>query len=155
MSRSADRFETMKPTSLITVEQHIMEEQRRYHPEASGDFSWLLSGITLATKIVAAHVRRAGLADVLGSDGLTNVQGETVQKLDVLANQALLHCLGTRGTVAIMASEENEQPIVVPRDRQHGKYVVIFDPLDGSSNIDVNVSVGTIFSVLRREPDPD
>ena len=155
MSRSADRFETMKPTSLITVEQHIMEEQRRYHPEASGDFSWLLSGITLATKIVAAHVRRAGLDDVLGSEGQTNVQGETVQKLDVLANQALLHCLGTRGNVAIMASEENEQPIVVPRDRQHGKYVVIFDPLDGSANIDVNVSVGTIFSVLRREPDPD
>jgi fructose-1,6-bisphosphatase I len=144
----------MKPTSLTTVQQHIMEEQRRYHPDASGDFSWLLSGITLATKIVAAHVRRAGLSGVLGSEHRTNVQGETVQKLDVLANQALMHCLGTRGTVAIMASEENEEPIVVPRDRQHGKYVVIFDPLDGSSNIDVNVSVGTIFSILRREPDP-
>ena len=145
----------MKPTSLITVQQHIMEEQRCYHPEASGEFSWLLSGITLATKIVAAQVRRAGLAGVLGSEDRTNVQGETVQKLDVLANQALLHCLGSRGTVAIMASEENEEPIVVPRDRQQGKYVVIFDPLDGSSNIDVNVSVGTIFSILRREPDPD
>ena len=144
----------MKPTSLTTVQQHIMEEQRRFHPAASGEFSWLLSGITLATKIVAAHVRRAGLAGVLGSEDRTNIQGETVQKLDVLANQALMHCLGTRGTVAIMASEENEEPIVVPRDRQHGKYVVIFDPLDGSSNIEVNVSVGTIFSILRREPDP-
>src|SRR5207253_93726 len=118
------------------------------------EFSWLLSGITLATKIVAAQVRRAGLADILGATGKENVQGEVVQKLDVLANQALHWCLGNRGNVAIMASEENEEPIVVPRDRQHGRYVVIFDPLDGSSNIDVNVSVGTIFSILRREPDP-
>jgi len=145
----------MKPTSLITVQQHIMEEQRRYHPHASGEFSWLLSGMTLATKMIAAQVRRAGLVDVLGSAERTNVQGETVQKLDVFANQALLHCLGNRGDVAIMASEENEEPIVVPRDRRQGKHVVIFDPLDGSSNIDVNVSVGTIFSILRREPDPE
>jgi fructose-1,6-bisphosphatase I len=78
-----------------------------------------------------------------------------VQKLDVIANQALLHCLGNRGNVAVMASEENAEPVVVPRDRKHGKHVVVFDPLDGSSNIDVNVSVGTIFSILRREPDPD
>ena len=132
-----------------------MEEQRRYHPHASGEFSWLLSGMTLATKMIAAQVRRAGLVDVLGSAERTNVQGETVQKLDVFANQALLHCLGNRGDVAIMASEENEEPIVVERDRRHGKHVVIFDPLDGSSNIDVNVSVGTIFSILRREPDPE
>jgi fructose-1,6-bisphosphatase I len=139
---------------LVTVQQHILEEQRRYRPHSSGEFSWLLSGITLATKIVSAQVRRAGLVDVLGSAGRSNVQGETVQKLDLLANEALLHCLGTRGNVAIMASEENEEPIVVPRDRVHGKYVVVFDPLDGSSNIDVNVSIGTIFSILRREPDP-
>jgi fructose-1,6-bisphosphatase I len=82
------------------------------------------------------------------------VQGEVQQKLDVLANQALLRCLGNRGNVAVMASEEDAEPLVVARDRQHGKYVVVFDPLDGSSNIDVNVSVGTIFSILRREPDP-
>src|SRR5438105_4593002 len=145
----------MATTPLMTVQQHILEEQRRRHPHASGEFSWLLSGITLATKIVAAQVRRAGLADILGATGKENVQGEVVQKLDVLANQALHWCLGNRGNVAIMASEENEEPIVVPRDRAHGKYVVIFDPLDGSSNIDVNVSVGTIFSILRREPDPD
>src|SRR5438067_9822032 len=144
----------MATTPLMTVQQHILEEQRRRHPHASGEFSWLLSGITLATKIVAAQVRRAGLTDILGSTGKENVQGEVVQKLDVLANQALHWCLGNRGNVAIMASEENEEPIVVPRDRQHGRYVVIFDPLDGSSNIDVNVSVGTIFSILRREPDP-
>jgi fructose-1,6-bisphosphatase I len=138
----------------MTIQQHIMEEQRRNHPQASGEFSWLLSGITLAAKIIASHVRRAGLADILGSAERSNVQGEAVQKLDVLANQALLHCLGMRGNVAVMASEEDEEPIVVERDREHGKYVVVFDPLDGSSNIDVNVSVGTIFSILRREPDP-
>jgi len=139
---------------LMTVQQHIMQEQRRRFPEASGEFSWLLSGITLAAKIIESKVRRAGLVDVLGSAGHTNVQGETQQKLDVLANQALLYCLGVRGNVAIMASEENEQPVIVERDRKHGKYVVVFDPLDGSSNIDVNVSVGTIFSILRRDVDP-
>jgi len=139
---------------LLTVQQHILEEQRRFHPQASGEFSWLLSGITLATKIVAAQVRRAGLAGILGVTRDINVQGEAVQKLDVIANQTLLQFLGNRGNVAIMASEENEDPVIVERDRKHGKHVVVFDPLDGSSNIDVNVSVGTIFSILRREPDP-
>jgi fructose-1,6-bisphosphatase I len=142
----------MKPTHLVTIQQHLMEEQRRRYPQASGEFSWLLSGITLATKIVADQVRRAGLVNVLGSAGSRNIQGETVQKLDLVANQALLHCLGSRGNVAVMASEEDDEPTVMPRDAEHGKYVVIFDPLDGSSNIDVNVSVGTIFSILRREP---
>jgi fructose-1,6-bisphosphatase I len=139
---------------LLTVQQHILEEQRRHHPDASGEFSWLLSGITLATKIVAAQVRRAGLAGILGVTRETNVQGEKVQKLDVIANETLLQFLGNRGNVAIMASEENADPVIVERDRKRGKYVVVFDPLDGSSNIDVNVSVGTIFSILRREPDP-
>jgi fructose-1,6-bisphosphatase I len=145
----------MKTPSLLTVEQHILEEQRRRHPQATGEFSWLLSGICLATKMIAAQVRRAGLSGILGGTGQTNVQGESVQKLDVLANQTLLHCLGTRGNVAVMASEEDEEPIVAARDRAEGRYVVVFDPLDGSSNIDVNVSVGTIFSILRREPDPE
>jgi len=143
----------MQVSALVTVEQHILEEQRRHHPRATGEFSWVLSGLTLAAKFIADQVRRAGLVDVLGATGQQNVQGECVQKLDVLANQALLRCLGSRGNVAVMASEEDEQPIAVPRDRRHGRYVVVFDPLDGSSNIDVNVSVGTIFSILRREPD--
>jgi fructose-1,6-bisphosphatase I len=142
------------PAPLMTVQQHILEEQRRHHPHASGEFSWLLSGITLATKIIADQVRRAGMGDILGAAGKVNVQGETVQKLDVLANQVLMQCLGNRGNVAVMASEEDEEPIIVERDRRHGKHVVVFDPLDGSSNIDVNVSVGTIFSVLTRDPDP-
>jgi fructose-1,6-bisphosphatase I len=142
------------PAPLMTVQQHILEEQRRHHPHASGEFSWLLSGITLATKIIADQVRRAGMGDILGAAGKVNVQGEAVQKLDVLANQVLMQCLGNRGNVAVMASEENEEPIIVERDRRHGKHVVVFDPLDGSSNIDVNVSVGTIFSILTRDPDP-
>jgi fructose-1,6-bisphosphatase I len=139
---------------LMTVQQHFLTEQRRLFPNASGEFSWLLSGITLATKMIASQVRRAGLVDIVGAVGGKNVQGEVVQKLDVLSNQALLHCLGNRGNVAVMASEEDEEPVVVERDWEHGKYVVVFDPLDGSSNIDVNVSVGTIFSILRREPNP-
>ena len=142
------------PNVFLTVQQHIQDEQRRHYPHASGEFSWMLSGITLATKIVAAQIRRAGLVDVVGSAGTSNVQGEVVQKLDLLANQALLTCLGNRGNVGVLASEENEDPVVVLPDPQHGKYVVIFDPLDGSSNIDVNVSVGTIFSIFRREQDP-
>jgi fructose-1,6-bisphosphatase I len=143
----------MQRNAFLTVQQHIQEEQQRLHPHASGEFSWLLSGITLATKIVAAQIRRAGLVDVIGSTGTTNVQGESVQKLDIIANQALLTCLGTRGNVGVLASEENDEPVVTLRDPRYGKYVVIFDPLDGSSNIDVNVSVGTIFSILRRDMD--
>src|SRR5919109_164101 len=113
----------MKPHHLMTVQQHIYEEQRRHHPQATGEFSWLLSGLTLATKLIADQVRRAGLVDILGAAGATNVQGEAVQKLDVLANQALLHCLGNRGNVGVMASEENEEPVIVHRDVDHGKYV--------------------------------
>jgi fructose-1,6-bisphosphatase I len=136
---------------IVTAQQHIQKEQMKHHPEAQGVFSWLLSAITLATKMVQAKIRQAGLLDVLGSAGEMNVQGETQQKLDVYANQALLHCLGSRDSVAMLVSEENEEPVTFDRDPQTGKYIVIFDPLDGSSNIDVNVSVGTIFSIYRRQ----
>jgi len=135
----------------VTAAQHIFEQQRSRFPQATGEFSWLLSGLTLAGKMVAAEVRRAGLVDILGSAGQVNVQGEEQQKLDVFANRALLHCLGHRGNVGIMASEENDDPLILLKDPERGKYIVVFDPLDGSSNIDVNVSVGTIFSILRRE----
>lgn len=136
---------------IVTVQQHILHQQKLHHPGASGSFSWLLSGITLATKMIAAKVRRAGLLDVLGSTESINVQGETQQKLDVYANQALIHCLGVRDNVAVLASEENDEPVSLNRKPGDGKYIVIFDPLDGSSNIDVNVSVGTIFSILQRD----
>lgn len=134
---------------LITVQQHILQEQRRF-AGASGEFSWLLSGITLATKLIEAKVRRAGLSDILGVQGATNVQGEIQQKLDVYANDMLLHALRVRESVALMASEENEHPILAHGGLPSAKYIVVFDPLDGSSNIDVNVSVGTTFSILKR-----
>jgi fructose-1,6-bisphosphatase I len=134
---------------LVTVQQHILQEQRRFSG-ASGEFSWLLSGITLATKLIEAKVRRAGLSDILGAGAVTNVQGEIQQKLDVYANEMLLHALKVRESVAILASEENEHPILAHGGSPNAKYIIVFDPLDGSSNIDVNVSVGTTFSILRR-----
>jgi fructose-1,6-bisphosphatase I len=136
---------------ITTVQQHILQQQQEIS-EASGRFSWLLSGITLATKMVEAKIRTAGLSDVLGAFGQTNVQGEQQQKLDVYANQALLHCLGLRDSVAALVSEEDEEPVTFDRSVETGKYVIVFDPLDGSSNIDVNVNVGTIFSILRKLP---
>jgi fructose-1,6-bisphosphatase I len=143
---------------IITAQQHFLQQQKRHFPGASGEFSWLLSGITLATKMIQAKVRRAGLVDVLGSHGQINIQGEEQQKLDVYANRALLHCLGVRESVGVLASEENEEPITLRESSAGAKYAIVFDPLDGSSNIDVNVSVGTIFSILRRPehaaPDP-
>lgn len=135
---------------ITTVQQHIVEQQYALYPEARGMFSWLLSGMTLATKMIQARIRRAGLLDVAGPAGEVNVQGEQQQKLDVFANQALLHCLSLRDSVAMLVSEENEEPVVFDRARDTGKYIVVFDPLDGSSNIDVNVPVGTIFSIFRR-----
>lgn len=135
--------------SIVTVEQHILLEQRKHSPQATGSFSWLLSGITLATKMTEARVRRAGLLDVAGAAGAINVQGEEQQKLDVYADEAMVHCLGVRENVAIIASEESEEAITFDGRSGSGKYVVLFDPLDGSSNIDVNVSVGTIFAILR------
>jgi len=136
-------------SSIITVQQHIMREQKRF-PGASGEFSFLLSGITLATKMIQAQVRRAGLTDVLGEHGDINVQGEVQQKLDILSNEALVHCLSARESIGVLASEENENPMIVHEGSDEAKYAVVFDPLDGSSNIDVNVSVGTTFSILRK-----
>jgi fructose-1,6-bisphosphatase I len=133
---------------IVTIQHHILQQQRRNAPHATGAFSWLLSAITLATKMTQAKVARAGLLDVLGSAGVANVQGEEQQKLDVYANNALIQCLGVRENVAIIASEENEEPTTFDGRSGPGKYIVLFDPLDGSSNIDVNVSVGTIFSIF-------
>jgi len=145
---------TPNSSAIVTVQQHIMERQRR-HPGATGQLSWLLSGIILATKIIESHVRRAGIVDVLGETGETNVQGESVQKLDILANECILRSLGYRGNVGIMASEEDDEPHIIKEAEEQARYIVLFDPLDGSSNIDVNISVGTIFSVLQRRPEVD
>lgn len=140
---------TPRKTPILTVQQHILQEQKRF-PGASGEFSWLLSGITLATKMIQAQVRRAGLTDILGTHGETNVQGEIQQKLDVYADEVLIHCLGMRESIGVLASEENEHPMILRHGSPNANYAVVFDPLDGSSNIDVNVSVGTTFSVMRR-----
>jgi fructose-1,6-bisphosphatase I len=134
---------------ITTVQQHILQQQDDFQ-DASGTLSWLFGGLTLATKMIEAKIRSAGLTDVLGAYGAENVQGEQQQKLDVYANRALLHCLGLCDSVAALVSEEDEEPVTFDRSVDHGKYIVIFDPLDGSSNIDVNVNVGTIFSVHRR-----
>src|SRR5262245_24790367 len=103
----------MNSTSLVTVQQHIFEEQRRHFPQATGEFAWLLAGLTLATKMIADRVRRVGLLGLLGALEQVNVQGEVQQKLDVYANSALEHCLAKRGSVAVMASEENAEPMIV------------------------------------------
>jgi len=137
---------------MTTVERHFLEKGNS--PHATEEFSWLLSGITLATKIIAAYVQRAGLLEVMGATGRINVQGEEVQKLDEFANQTLVRCLGYRGTIGILVSEEDEEPHVI-QEAAAGKYIVLFDPLDGSSNINANVSIGTIFSILQRDPHSD
>ncbi|MEO0587685.1 MAG: class 1 fructose-bisphosphatase, partial [Planctomycetota bacterium] len=143
-----------RTTDFITVQQHIAMMQEKHRPGSSGEFSWLLSAITLATKIISSQVRQAGLIDVWGEHGSTNVQGEKVQKLDIMANDTLKKTLGYRDSVGIIASEEDNDPKVLQEARKdRGKYIVMFDPLDGSSNIDVNVSVGTIFTILKNPPD--
>ncbi len=130
-----------------TLEQHIISGMRGA-PGATGEFTSLLNQISLAVKVIDARVRAAGLADLLGYTGDVNVQGESVQKLDVFANEAICAVLSRGGHCAMLASEEVDN--VMPTDSA-GKYIVMFDPLDGSSNIDVNISIGTIFGVLRRK----
>jgi fructose-1,6-bisphosphatase I len=136
-------------TSVTTIEAFILEQESRY-PEATGELSNLLYDIALAAKIIAAAIRRAGLVNILGSIGQKNVQGEEQQKLDVFANETIKNSLKHTGRVCVMASEEDEDIIPIPPGFPLGKYAVLFDPLDGSSNIDVNAAVGTIFSIYRR-----
>ncbi len=140
----------MLPNSrVITIERWILDQEEKY-PEATGELSNLLYDIALAAKIIGASIRRAGLVNILGTAGATNVQGEEQQKLDVFANETMTNALNHTGRVCVMASEEDETIIPVPDQYAPGKYAVLYDPLDGSSNIDVNGPVGTIFSVYRR-----
>lgn len=133
--------------SQMTLTHYILEEQR-HHPQASGDLSILLHAIEIASKYVSSQVRAAGIFDLYGLQGNTNVQGEEQKKLDVIANESFITSLKRCQKVCVMASEENEEPIVV--SGSSGRYVCVFDPLDGSSNIDVNVSIGTIFGIYHR-----
>lgn len=135
----------------VTVSRQIMDSQR-LHPEATGDLSGLLSELIVAAKIISAEVNMAGLADILGQSGKINIQGENVQKLDAFANATIKRRMEQCGYVCVMTSEEEEETIPV-LDGYEGKYTLAFDPLDGSANIDVNVSIGTIFSVHRKITD--
>jgi fructose-1,6-bisphosphatase I len=134
---------------IITIESHIYERQRSF-PGASGEFSELLNDIALAGKIISREVNKAGLADILGRAGVVNVQGEDVLKLDVLARDTMVNILRRGGHVCAIATEEDADIIPVHSKRPQANYVVLFDPLDGSSNIDANVSIGTIFAIHRR-----
>ncbi|MCH7573067.1 MAG: class 1 fructose-bisphosphatase [Planctomycetes bacterium] len=136
--------------NLTSLQSHILAEEQR-HPGATGDFSWILSAIALAAKVIANKVRGARIQDVLGDIGETNVHGEKQQKLDVIANEIITRCLGDRANISVIASEEDENPTVLRDRAEGGRYCVLFDPLDGSSNIDFGVGVGTIFSVLRND----
>lgn len=134
----------------LTLESHILAEESR-HPGATGAFSWILSALTLSAKIIAAKIRRARIEDVLGAESSQNTSGDLQHKLDLLSNETLLKTLGERSGVAAVASEENEQPVILA-ERQDRPYCILFDPLDGSSNLDACVSVGTIFSIVRHDP---
>jgi fructose-1,6-bisphosphatase I len=137
---------------ITSLQAHILEQQAGF-PQATGTFSWILSALSISAKIIADKVRRARLENVLGSVGVENVQGEVQQKLDLLANDVLLATLAGRDGVAIVASEENEEPVILREDIESApRYCVLFDPLDGSSNLDICGGVGTIFSILQHNP---
>jgi fructose-1,6-bisphosphatase I len=135
---------------VTTLGQFIIERQADF-PYAKGELSRLLRDIGIASKIVNREVNKAGLVDILGEHGTTNIQGETVKKLDVYANEQFIAALGSGGETCAIASEENDDLVpITTKVSKNAKYIVCVDPLDGSSNIDVNVSVGTIFSIYRR-----
>jgi fructose-1,6-bisphosphatase I len=135
-----------------TLDRFLMETLRTY-PGATGTFVNLCQSIALAGKMISSRVNRAGLAGMLGETGQVNIQGEFVQKLDEYANEVFKRALEHRGHTAMVVSEEDEQPTLVGEKWHSGRYVVTVDPLDGSSNIDVNATIGTIFGVFRRKTD--
>ncbi|MBC8263277.1 MAG: class 1 fructose-bisphosphatase [Anaerolineales bacterium] len=137
---------------ITTIERHILEQQRHF-PQATGELTYLLYDIALAAKIISREVSKAGLVEILGLTGEENVQGEQVMKLDVFANETLIRMNDHTGRLCAMASEENPDIIPIPERFPTGRYVLVFDPLDGSANIDLNVSIGTIFSIHRKVSD--
>ncbi len=144
---------SLSPRTTPTLTQYLIEERRRF-PYASGDFNALILDVAMACKAIAKSVAYGALADLHGNHaadtgGSINVQGETQKKLDVVSNELFIRMNEWGGHLAGMASEEMEGPYGIPAQHPRGKYLLVFDPLDGSSNIDVNVSVGSIFSVLR------
>ena len=141
----------MENKFLVSLSQYLMEERVKYHPKASGDFTTLLNHFVYATKIISREIRKAGILDfVLGATQNRNIHGESVQKLDEYSDVVFESILGKCGKICAMASEEKENILEPSRKYGYGKYVIAIDPLDGSSNIDTNASIGTIFSVHRR-----
>ncbi len=134
----------------ITITQHILNQQRE-NPEATGAFTILLSELIVAAKVISKEVNKAGLVDILGATGKINVQDEQVQKLDIFANQIIIERMQHIGQLWCMGSEEDPDLIDIPSQYPKGDYILLFDPLDGSSNIDVNISIGTIFGIFKRK----
>lgn len=137
------------PAKFMTLERYINEQETR-HPGATGEFSGLLHDLSLAAKLVWREVSKAGLVDVLGSTDQTNTSGDVVKKLDVFADETIFKAMDHGGHVCVMASEENEDILHIPDEYDAGKYVLLYDPLDGSSNIDANITIGSIFSIFKR-----
>lgn len=138
------------PSYPLTLTRFILQRQVA-HPGATGEFSALMTQIGVVGKMIARDLRRAGLLDILGATGHTNVQGEAVKKLDEIANETFVRVFQHSGLVCALASEEMEKPLSMPENWPQGKYILIFDPMDGSSNTDVNMPLGSIFSVLRQD----
>jgi len=136
-------------TAVTTIERHIIEQERKF-PEATGAFSNILYEIAFAAKLIAREVNMAGLVDILGGTDQTNVHGEHVKKLDLWAHDVIFKALDHGGHLCCMASEEAEEILLIPERFPTGRYVLLYDPLDGSSNIEANVSIGTIFSMHRK-----
>ncbi|GAB1421934.1 class 1 fructose-bisphosphatase [Anaerolineales bacterium] len=139
----------MQSKKLITIERHIYEQEKKY-PSATGTFTKMLQDMALAAKLISRETNRAGLAEILGATDQTNASGERQQKLDMYADEVIFRMNDHTGRVCAMVSEEHDELIAIPLHYDTGNYVLVFDPLDGSSNIDVNVSIGTIFGIHRK-----
>jgi fructose-1,6-bisphosphatase I len=137
------------PDKLITLERHIIEGEHS-HPGATGEFSGLLHGLSLAAKLVWREVTKAGLVNIIGKTDRMNISGDVIKKLDEFADITIYKSMDHLGHLCVMASEENEDLLHIPGHYPNGKYVLLFDPLDGSGNIDANVTIGSIFSIYRR-----
>jgi fructose-1,6-bisphosphatase I len=142
--------DVLAPPRLMTLERHIIEGERR-HPGATGAFTGLLSDLSLAAKVVWKEVTKAGLVNILGTTADENVHGEVRKKLDVYANETIYRAMDHGGHLCVMASEESGGLLKIPDHYPKGKYVMLFDPLDGSANIDANITIGTIFAIFRRK----
>ncbi len=137
------------PSKFMTLERHISEGERA-HPEATGEFSAILQSLSLAAKLVWREVTKAGLVNILGKTDRMNISGDIVKKLDEFADITIYKAMDHGGHLCVMASEENEDLLQIPEEHPQGKYVLLYDPLDGSSNIDANVTIGSIFSIFHR-----